>query len=296
MSDTARFALALEALEGVGRVTMGRLLAHFATYDDLLRYPREQVLMRIKGVPRSEALVATLFDRDAMHTPFEEAERTLAHLRALHVELVTVRDAAWPAGLNDLPRSTRPSLLYTYGHREALAPACVALFARPPVSPASFEQAQALVHHLLPHAVVPATGTVHGFDVVVHKLCYAGQTGYPSLLVASAGMARIPPPMRPVISATVKAGGLLLSPFAMEHGPFEHDDKERALVLAALAQTCVFFEPVPDTPEWRAMAWAVEAGRPVFGIDAEGHPLPAPVHPLHGEVDFDWVLAAVRET
>jgi hypothetical protein len=109
-------------------------------------------------------------------------------------------------------------------------------------------------------------------------------------------MTRIPPPMRPVISATVKAGGLLLSPFAMDHGPFEHDDKERALVLAALAQTCVFFEPVPDTPEWRAMTWAVEAGRPVFGAAAEGHPLPAPVHPLHSEVDFDWVLAAVRAT
>ena len=224
----------------------------------------------------------------------EEAEQALAHLSSLRVTLVTLRDPAWPAGLNDLPRASRPFLLYTYGHREVLTRPLVALFARPPISPEPFEEAQALVQHLLPHAAVPATGAAHGFDIVIHKLCYAGQVGYPSLLVASAGMAKVPPPLRPTVSGAVKAGGLFVSPFAMNHGPFEHDDKERALVLAALAGACVFFEPQPHTPEWHAMSWAIEAGRAVFGIASAQHPLPDPAHLLQSEVDFDWVLAAVR--
>ncbi len=294
VSDTACFALALDAMDGVGRVTAGRLLAHFATYADLLRYPREQVLARIKGAPRSQALVATLFDQEAMAARLEEAQQALAHLQTLRVKLVALPDPVWPTGLNDLPRSNRPFLLYTYGHLEVLARPIIALFARPPISPEPFEQAQALVHHLLPHAVVPATGAAHGFDVVVHKLCYAGRAGYPSLLVASAGMAKAPPPLRPTVSGAVKAGGLFVSPFAMNHGPFEHDDKERALVLAALARACVFFEPQPKTPEWHAMTWAAEAGRAVFGIASSHHPLPDPVHLLQSDVDFDWVLAAAR--
>ena len=294
VSDTACFALALDAMDGVGRVTAGRLLTHFATYADLLRYPREQVLNRLKGAPRSKALVSTLFDQEAMAARLDEAAQTLAHLSTFRVMLVTLRDPAWPAGLNDLPRSSRPFLLYTYGHREVLARPLVAFFARPPISPVSFEEAQALVQHLLPNAVVPATGASHGFDIVVHKLCYAGQAGYSSLLVASAGMAKAPPPLRPTVSGAVKAGGLFVSPFAMNHGPFDHDDKERALVLAALAGACVFFEPEPHTPEWHALAWATEAGRPVFGIASPQHPLPEPVHLLQSEVDFDWVLAAVR--
>lgn len=295
-SDTTLFALALDAMDGVGRVTAGRLLTRFATHGDLLRYPREQVLARLKGAPRSSDLVATLFDQEAMAARLDTAARTLDHLRAVRVVPLALPDPAWPAGLNDLPRGDRPFLLYTYGHLEALRHPCVALFARPPLSPEPFEQAQALVRHLVPHTVVPATGAAHGFDVVVHKLCYGGPTGYPSLLVASAGMAKAPAPLRPAVSAVVKAGGLFLSPFAMEHGPFEHDDKTRALVLASLAQACVFFEPQPKTPEWHAMQWAIEAARPVFGIASAQHPLPDAVHRLQSEVDFDWVLAAVRDT
>ena len=95
VSDTACFALALDAMDGVGRVTAGRLLAHFATYADLLRYPHEQVLTRIKGAPRSTALVSTLFDQNAMATRLEDAEQALAHLHTLRVKLVTQRDPAW---------------------------------------------------------------------------------------------------------------------------------------------------------------------------------------------------------
>ncbi len=292
MTDTTLFALALERMDGVGRVTAGRLLDHFADYADLLRYPREQVLARIKGAPKAGALVARLFDRAAMEVLLKQAEQALAALHEKRVAVLTPRHEAWPGGLALLPRGSRPFLLYGYGHLAALARPLVAFLARPPISPERFEQAQALARHLLPHGVAPATGAAHGFDVVLQKLCHAGTTAHPSVLVTSAGMAKAPPPLRPTISATVRAGGLLLSPFPMEHGPYEHDDKERALVLAALARACAFFEPQPDTPEWHALAWAVEAGRPVFGVAAPHHPLPAPVHPLHSAVDFDWVLAA----
>ncbi len=281
-------------MDGVGRVTAGRLLTHFATHDDLLRYPREQVLARIKGAPKAEALVAALFDREAMGALLAQAQRLLDGLRRQRVVVLTARDDAWPPGLADLPRSSRPTMLYSYGPLAALARPAVAFFARPPFSSEAFEQAQALVRHLLPHGIAPATGAAHGFDVVIHKLCYAGTTAHPSLLVAGAGMAKAPPPLRPTISATVRAGGLFLSPFPMEHGPYQHDDKERALVLAALAHACAFFEPQPKTPEWHALRWALEAGRPVFGIAATDHPLPAPVHPLRSPVDFDWVLAATE--
>ena len=294
MSDTTRFALALEALDGVGRVTAGRLLSHFASYDDLRRYPREQVLARIKGVPRSKALVATLFDREAMNVRLEKAEQTLAGLHKQQVALVTMRDPVWPVGLNDMPRGNRPFLLHAYGRLDVLRRPLVAVLARPPLTTASVKQAQVLVDHLVQHDAVPATGITHAFDEAVHKRCYAGTTGYASLLVASAGMAQVPSSMRPTISAVVHAGGLFLSSFAMDHGPYEHDDKERALLLAALARACVFFEPTPNTPEWHALTWAVETGRPVFGVAAPRHPLPERVHPLHSDVDLDWVLTALR--
>lgn len=279
-------------MEGVGRVTATRLFSHFASYEDLLRYPREQVLTRLKGAPRSEALVATLFDQPAMHSLLADARSSLDSLHRQRVEVLTSRDAAWPPGLSGLPRQLRPFLLHAYGSLEVLHRPVVSFFAHPPISPDSFERAQDLIGRLLSHQVVPGTGAAHGFDVVVNKLCYGGPATHPSLLVASAGMARVPPSIRPTVSAVVRTGGVFLSPFAMKHGPFSHDDKERALVQAALARACVFFEPLPDTPEWHALTWAVEAGRPVFGIASDQHPMPDQVHPLRNDVDFDWVLAA----
>lgn len=296
MSDSTLFALALDQMDGVGRVTAGRLLAHFTTYNDLLRFPREQVLTRIKGAPNAAALVAHLFDRTFMQPLLDEAEKIVAQLSKQRIEVLTCHDAEWPPGFDDLPRGNRPFLLYSYGHRAVLDVPSVALFAEPPLSPEPFEHAQALVRHLLPHGIAPVTGAAHGFDVVVHKLCYAGDTSYPSLLVANAGMAKAPGPIRPTISTAVRGGGLFISPFEMNHGPFEHDDRERALLQAALANACVFFEPKPDTPEWHVLTWTLEAHRPVFGIAAPDHPLPEQVHPIRTAVDFDWVLAAIQET
>ncbi len=294
MSDSTVFALALDLVDGVGRVTAGRLLDRFTSLDDLRRYPREQVLTRIKGAPRAEALVHQLFDPSVMDPLLDQARQRLAELHRRRLDVLTPHSAAWPRGIADLPRSQRPFLLYVFGETSVLLHPVVALFARPPLTEAAFEQVLALVHHLVPHGVVPATSAAHGFDVAVQKLCHAGPAAYPGVLVAAAGMAQAPPPLRPTISAAVRTGGLFVSSFPMQHGPFDHDDHERALVQAALAHASLFVAPEPGTPEWRAMTWLLEQSRPVFGLPAPEHPLPEPVHLLRTAVDFDWVLAAAR--
>ncbi len=290
MTSSSLFALALAQIDGVGRVTAGRLLKHFADYDDLRRYPREQVLLRIKGAPNAETLVRRLCDTDTMRERLEAARDTAGQLEEQHVQLLTPRDADWPPGLSDLPRGERPFLLYAFGHREALQIPTAALFARPPLSNAPFEAAQALVRALLRRGLLPATGAAHGFDVVVHKL--AGGASAPSLLVANAGLSRVTRSVRPAASGAVRAGGLMLSPFPMRHGPFDHDDYHRALVLAALAGACIFVEPRPDTPEHRALAWALDAGRPTFGWPAPGSPLPDGAVSVESKADFDKIIAS----
>ncbi|MDX1532364.1 MAG: DNA-processing protein DprA, partial [Rhodothermales bacterium] len=260
-------ALALLRLDGVGRVTAGRLLRHFPAYETLRACPREQVLLRLKGTPNAEALVAQLFDEAAMRPHLDQAEATRTALAQRQVTALTSHHDHWPAGLDDLARADRPVVLYAFGTPAALTGPVVSLFARPPLEGAAFETAQALVRRLVAAGLTVATGAQHGFDVVVAKLAAAANA--PAVLVAHAGLARLPKPLRPHASAAAKAGGVLLSPFAMAHGPFDHDDRERALVQAALARACVFVAPPDGSPEARALAWAVDAGRPVFGIAGE---------------------------
>ncbi len=289
MHESSAFALALLGSDGIGRVTTQRLLSHFPTYEALRATPREQVLLRIKSAPNAVALVGHLFDDESMGPALAEAEKTLNMLEAQRVEVLTAHDPRWPVGLTDLDRSDRPVLLYAYGHADVLARPSVALFARPPLPGPAFEVAQDLVRKLIGHGVVVVAGAEHGFDVVVHKLC--AMAGHPSILVANAGMGRIPKPMRPIVSAVVRAGGVLISPFPMAHGPFGHDDAERALVMAAAARASAFFAVPPDSHEMRALTWAIEQDRPTFGVEGENG-LPDRAHALNRPLDLDWVVAA----
>lgn len=291
-SDPALLALALLSLDGVGRVTASRLLRAFGTYEQLRQVPYEQLRARLRGLRGADDLVATLQDEATMRPLLEQAATDRDGLRERGVHVLAPGMTAWPGALDALAPAQRPAVLYAYGPLQALEGPRAALLGRPPLTPAPFEQAQALVRHLQDEGVRPVTSAAHGLDVVVAKLASGGSAPHAALHVAHCGLAQVPSSMRPAASTTVRAGGMLLSAFPMPHGPFEHDDKERALVQAALAPAVVFVEPHPETPEWLAMEWALGAGRAVFGLAHADHPLPAAVHPLASAVDFDWVAAA----
>jgi DNA processing protein len=289
MSESAAFALALLRIDGVGRVTAQRLLAHFPTVDALRATPREQVLLRIKGAPRAADLITRLFNEDTMRPLLDQAMQAVETFESRGIAVLTRHDDRWPDRLDALDLSDRPPVLYAYGNIDLLVRPVVALFARPPLPGPAFEVAQDLVRVLIRHGIVVIAGVEHGFDVVMHKLCASANA--PSVLVTNAGMSRIAKPMRPVVSAAARAGGLLLSPFPPDHGPYPHDDAERALTMAALARASAFFASQPDSHEERALAWCLAHDRPAFGIAGES-PLPERVHALDRPIDLDWVVAA----
>jgi predicted Rossmann fold nucleotide-binding protein DprA/Smf involved in DNA uptake len=294
----ASFALALLALDGVGRVTAHRLLERFPTLEALRACPREQVLLRLKGLPHAERTVGLLCDDGAFGPHLDRAREEEAALAARRIALLAPGQAGWPAALDALPPADRPVVLYAFGEAAALAAHPVALFGRAPLPADAFEAAQGLAERLIAERLPLACGAAPGFDVVMHRRCAAA--GHPCVMVARAGLARIDPPARPSVAAAVKAGGVLVSSFPPTHGPFDHDDRERALVQAALGGPCAFFAPAEGTPEAKALGWALGAGRPVFGVEgdpAADAPLlhfSARVHRLARPVDLDWVVAAAR--
>lgn len=278
-------------MDGVGRVTAGTLLRHFPGYAALRDYPREQILTRLKGLPGAAALVNRLLDPDAMQPLLDAAEAALRDLASRSVRVLAAYGPGWPPGLGDLPRGGRPALLYTYGNLDVTTAPRVALVARPPLSDAGFERAQALIRVLVGEGVGLVAGLSSGFDTVAHRL---SDGRVPAVHVASCGLGRIPNAMRPVASAAVRSGGLLLSSFPMDHGPFDHDEAERIGLQAALAPACVFVEPRPGTPERHAMEWALSAGRAVFALAGPEDALPERVHRLRDAVDDAWVVTAAR--
>jgi DNA processing protein len=285
-SPPSSLALALLATEGAGRVAAGRLVERFGSYENLLATPREQVLTRLPGIPQAEALVSRLFD-EAFQQRVAEAELEVRRLEERGIAVLTPRHPHWPGGTEDLERGRRPVVLYAFGDTAALRLPLVALLARPQLEVDAFERAQSLLRHLLGAGVAPVFGLQHGFDTVACKL--AAGLGRPGVGVASSGLARIPGPLRPAAAALVRAGGVIISPFPMDHGPFPHDDVERAQLAAAISGATVLVGAPDGSPESRAFSWAGEHRRSLFSTLDEP---PPGAEPVHSEEEMHRVAAA----
>lgn len=254
------FAVALLSLEGVGRVAAHRLLERFPTREAVRDAPREQVLLRLKGVAHADRTVAAVCAPDFDAT-LEEARQRLAALAERRIHAITPGADGWPAPLDDLPRADRPVVLYAFGDLAALTWPGLSVLAAAPLAPDPFERAQDVARSVLARGRGLIVGAAHGVDLALQKLSIGA--GVPAVAVVGSGLGRLERSMRPAATALTKAGGLLVSPFPMGHGPFEHDDRERALVQAALGRAALAVAPPAGSPEDRALAWAAEAGRPV---------------------------------
>jgi predicted Rossmann fold nucleotide-binding protein DprA/Smf involved in DNA uptake len=255
------FALALLDVEGVGRATANRILGRFPSPEMLTATPQEQVLVRMKGTPAAAAVVGRLL-APGLATRVEKARERIEALASRRIVLLAPGHPHWPAGLASVAPAHRPVVLWTYGNTACLAGPTVAVLGPTPLPPDEYEAAQALTRRLMAEAIVPVLGLRPGFDVALHRM--AAGAGRPAVAVAPCGLARVDGSVRPGATAVVRAGGLLVSSFPMDHGPFDHDDVERALVQAASSRVTAAFAPTPGSSEGRALVWAAANGRPTF--------------------------------
>ena len=102
---TVPFALALLSLEGAGRVTAHRLLERFPTAEAVREAPREQVLLRLKGVAHADRTVDAICD-----AAFDDAldRRANGSTRSPSARSTSSRPAP-PPGPPASTRSTAPT-------------------------------------------------------------------------------------------------------------------------------------------------------------------------------------------
>jgi len=282
MNAPSIFALALTQMEGVGSVTASRLLKHFNCYDDLLRYPREQVLARIKGAPRAGNVVAALFDQKTFRSLLANSKASIDALAERHISILSMNDDGWPISLNSLPRTHRPILFYTFGRTTVLESPKLSMLLPFSAEDFSSDVLSALDLH--------STDVSLCTDLTIAHLPTA--VDFRIILVAGCGLSRIPPGARIGVKQVIANGGLLLSPFPMTHGPFPHDQKVVSWILAALANAIVF--RAPGALELEISEWAHAAGKPTFAFAQPDHPPPTHAHLLATSADFEWVTAALN--
>lgn len=287
--------MALLDLQGVGWVTAHKITERFPTYESLLACPHEQILIRIKGTANAESLVKKLRDKESFGSAVDRTKSLIKGMKDKNMAVLASGHPNWPTHLDKLDRPIRPVVLHTFGDTAALKRSGAAMFGLDELDADAFESAQLLADRLIEADIPLVSAARTGFDTILHKRTTAANR--PCIMVARCGLAKIDKQARASVASAVQSGGVLVSPFAMTHGPFDHDDTERAILQSALAGPSVFFGATPHTPEFHAMQWAVEQNKPVFAHISvkEYTELPLQhIHVIERSVDYDWVIAAAK--
>lgn len=290
--DKTAFMLALDDIEGLGRVRIKRIVTAFSTYQQLKQMPFEQALLRLKGIPKANDVLKKLLDEAIFLPLLQKAQAHLEHLKAVQVQVIHDEHEAYPKHIQVMEASHCPNLLYGFGDLALLNQAKVSFFGKPPIAGTFFELAQDLCRFLIAKKVVFVCGIGNGFDTVMHKL--ASSASHPSIMLANCGLAQVAPSIRPQIMQSVRAGGLLCSSFPFQEMDQEAHEFERTMMQAALCRVSVFVAHKSfQIAELRAMKWAIAQGYAVFTIGGED--VPSEAQPLESEQDFAWVMQAIAQ-
>ncbi len=292
-SKSTIFISALESLDGVGRVTARKIAKHWDDLPEFQKYPKEQVLVRLKGVSNASKLVDNLNNLDLMRSCLEEQARLIEANEKRQISLLSFKDDGWPDRLEEGVDTSPPNLIYGYGELELLKSSSVCILGRNGISSYAHEKAQVVVKHLHQKNITLSGPINSGFDVVLHKLSYDQSDPRPSIMGAVMGLAKTPREYRSHVSINIKSGGLFFSPFSPEHGPFDHDYSSAMETLIGISPVVVFVEPAGSPPQIELMRFAHKQRKAVFFI-SELPDDPSGVNAKHlgDDLSLDWVATA----
>jgi DNA processing protein len=260
-----REALAvLATAEGVGPITLGRLLATLGSARTVLEVASRgdvALLTRAASGDDRTAPEPTLL---ALGDVARRAGDVLRSIERAGVELVTLDDADYPTRLRAI--EVPPHVLFLRGSRDALStPRSVAV-----VGTRRPSENGRLVGARIAGAIARAgaavlSGLAVGIDGVAHSACLA--EGGVTVAVLGGGHERLSPMAhRRLAEAIVERGGAVVSELAPEVEPTIGTFPRRNRVISGLADATIVVEAGARSGALLTAHWAMEQGRDCFVV------------------------------
>lgn len=280
------FLLALLDIEGIGRAAASRIFTSFDSFQDVARYPEEQIASRLKRIPRALDLARKLKDISTNEELLSARKTHLESLASKDISIITRDDSVWPQDLDSLKPSAAPAFLYLYGNK--------ALFDAPRVS-YNAANADALASPLAKEigGILASRGaSVVMLDSQV-SLPDATLAGAPVILLIGSGLGGMTDEARATANAVVKAGGLLVSPFDFSHEAYSHETEYLRDIANHIADAAIFFSVPYENSLFDGMLKLTGEHRPIFAVDIDAD-IPEGIHPVQNVDDAWWIAAALN--
>ncbi len=258
----------LAAVEGLGPVGFGGLLAMYGSGVAILDEAASPGgIERLAAAPpaaepsqhgrRLNAKVAS-----AIATAAEQADATIARIRALGLEIVTTANSAYPGRLAAIEMP--PPVLFVLGNVAALEPrSSIAIVGTRRPTDAGRGIAARLASSLVTVGSTIVSGLAIGIDGAAHAATL--HAGGATVAVIGSGHAALFPKVHKRLAASIVAGGgAIVSELAPDveatHGTFPRRNR----VISGLSDATVVVEAPARSGALITASWALEQGRECF--------------------------------
>ncbi|MBV9463380.1 MAG: DNA-protecting protein DprA [Verrucomicrobiae bacterium] len=247
--------LVLNAVPGVGPITVRRLLERFGDAGEILR-ARPRQLQEVQGVgPEISSRIAeglANFDLSA----------ELGKLEALGARVVLPEDEEYPALLSEI--YDPPVVLYARGKLAPDRP-CLAVVGSRQTSYYGIETSRKLCGRLAELGFSIASGLARGIDTAAHQ--GALQARGHTVAVLGCGLDVVyPPENEKLVAGILEGGGAILSEFPLGTRPSKQTFPRRNRIVSGMSLGTMVVEADVESGAMITAHLANEQGRQVFAV------------------------------
>jgi len=251
------FWLRLQAIDGVGDLTVGRLVRAWHSPEAVLRASRDELI----GSGCSPQL-ADAIRRGPDPSACKSIERELTAIERGRVEVRSLLDPAYPTRLKMIPDP--PPLLYITGTLTEQDELAIAIVGARRATAAGRAMTEELSHDLAGAGMTVVSGLARGVDAAAHQgaLAAKGRT----IAVLGCGIDRTYPPEHERLRRQIEERGAILSEAPMGAAPHSHHFPRRNRIISGLSLGVIVTEAAIRSGSLITARLAAEQGREVFAV------------------------------
>jgi DNA processing protein len=249
--------LRLQAIDGVGDLTVHRLLRVWHSPDAVLRASRDELIQR-----GCSSQLADAIRRGPDRSACRSIERELKAIERERVEVRSLLDPAYPIRLKMIPDP--PPLLYITGTLTEQDELAVAIVGARRATAAGRAVTEELSRDLAGSGMTVVSGLARGIDAAAHRgaLAARGRT----IAVLGCGIDRTYPPEHERLRRQIEERGAIVSEVSIGALPHSHHFPRRNRIISGLSLGVIVTEAAVGSGSLITARLASEQGREVFAV------------------------------
>src|SRR6185503_14811009 len=249
--------LRLRAIDGVGDLTVVRLVRAWHSPDAVLHASPDELIQR-----GCSSQLADAIRRGPDRAAYRSIERELKAIEDGHIEVRSLLDPAYPAPLKMI--ADPPPLLYIRGTLTEQDELAVAIVGARRATAAGRALTEELSHDLAETGMTVVSGLARGIDAAAHRGALAAQGR--TIAVLGCGIDRTYPPDHARLRGQIEERGAILSEVPVGSPPHSHHFPRRNRIISGLSLGVIVTEAAISSGSLITARLAAEQGREVFAV------------------------------